>query len=214
MRTTNDRLHFEVGLRNACIATWPSATIRGCYFHFTKATFKHLFDMGLKTEYEVENSDVRRYYKLISALHFVPEDDVLYAWQQLRPLLPFVLDAYIEYTWVGSRYSNPLFPISILTQHDASLMKLPRSTNMAEGWHHGFSCMLLCTHPSIWKFLGALKKEQNLTRIPLGRMRQLDDPEVRPAEWDRYDNRLQRLCDSYDRHTSRVDFLQRCANVC
>jgi hypothetical protein len=92
--------------------------------------------MGLKTDYEVENSDVRRCYEMISALPFVPEDDVLYAWQQLRSLLPSDLDAfaaYIEYTWVDSRSSNPLFPISTWDQHDASLMKLPRSSNMAEG---------------------------------------------------------------------------------
>jgi hypothetical protein len=95
------------------------------------------------------------------------------------------------------------------------MMKLPRSTNMAEGWHHEFNSMLSCTHPSIWKFLEALKmkKEQNLTRILLGRMRQLDDPAVRPAKWAWYENRLQRLSDSYDRHTSVIDFLLRFANM-
>ena len=53
--------------------------------------------MGLETENEVENSDVRRYYKMISALPFVSEEDVLYAWQQLRPLLPSDLDAFDAY---------------------------------------------------------------------------------------------------------------------
>ncbi len=208
---------YEIGLRNACIPTWPSACVRGCYFHFTKATFKHLCDMGLRTEYQVENSDVRKYYKMISALPFVPDDDVLYAWQQLRPQLPSDLHAfaaYIEYTWVGSRSSNPLFPIPTWNQHDASLMKLPRSTNMAEGWHHGFNSMLSCTHPTIWKFLEALKKEQNLTRLKLVRMRQFDEPDIRAAKWVRYEDRLQRLCDSYNRHTDVIDFLRRCANMC
>ena len=79
--------------------------------------------MGLKTEYEVEDSDVRKYYKLISALPFVPEDDVLDAWLQLRPLLPVDLTAfasYVEYTWVGSRSSSPLFSIPSWNQHDVS----------------------------------------------------------------------------------------------
>ena len=156
-------------------------------------------DLGLKTEYEVEGSDVRKYYKMIAALPFIPEDDVLSTWDQLRHLLHSDLSAfaaYLEYTWVGSRSSNPLLHIHSWNQHDASLMGLPRSTNMAEGWHHGFQSMLSCTHPTIWKFLEALKKEHNLIRMQLGRMKNLDSPERRPAKWVRYDNKLQRLCDS------------------
>ena len=42
--------------------------------------FKHIVDLGLKTEYEVEGSDVRKYYKMIAALPFIPEDDVLSTW--------------------------------------------------------------------------------------------------------------------------------------
>ena len=59
----------------------------------------------------------------------------------------------------------PLFAIPSWNQHDASLMRQPRSTNIAEGWHHGFNSMLSCNHPTIWRFLEALKKEQNLTRM-------------------------------------------------
>ncbi len=85
---------------------------------------------------------------MMSALPFVPEDDVLYAWQQLRPQLPYDLHAfaaYIDYTWVGSRSSSSLFPIPTWNQHDASLMKLPRSSNMAEGLHQGFNSVVLYT---------------------------------------------------------------------
>ena len=125
------------------------------------------------------NSDVRKYYKLITALPFVAEDDVLDAWLQLRSQLPSDLAAfasYVEYTWIGSRSSSLLFPIPSWNQHDASLVKLPRSTNMAEGWHHGFNSMLSCSHPSIWRLLEALKMEQNLIRMKLVRMYQLEEP--------------------------------------
>ena len=122
--------------------------------------------------------------------------------------------SYVEYTWVGSRSSSPLFSIPSWNQHDASLMKLPRSTNMAEGWHHGFNSMLSCTHPSMWKFLDALKKEHNLIRMKLVRMRQLEEPERRAAKWIKYDDKIQRLCDSYNRHTSVLEYLKKCANVC
>ena len=170
--------------------------------------------MGLKTEYEVVNSDVRKYYKLITALPFVAEDDVLDAWLQLRSQLLSDFASYVEYTWIDTRSSSPLFPIPSWNQHDAFLVKLPRSTNMAEGWHHGFNSMLSCSHPSIWRFLEALKKEQNVIRMKLVRMHQLEEPERRAAKWIRYDDRIQRLCDSYSRHTSVLVSLQKCANVC
>ena len=165
----------------------------------------------------MEGSDVRRYYKIISALPFIPEDEVLSAWEQLRPLLPADLSSfatYFEYTWVGSRSCTPLFAIQSWNQHDASLMQLPPSSNIAGGWHHGFNSMLSCNHPTIWKFMEALKKEHNLIRMQLGRMRQLEEPERRAAKWIRYDDRVQKLCDSFNRQTNVVNFLKKVANVC
>ena len=55
---------YKIVLRNACSSTWVSLLVRGCYCHFT--TFKHLIDLGMKTEYDVEDTDVRCYYKIIS----------------------------------------------------------------------------------------------------------------------------------------------------
>ena len=78
-------LDYEIGMRNACSEIWPKAFLhpRKCYFHFMKALFKHLVDLGLRTEYDVEGSELRRYYKLITAL------------------------TYVEYTWVGTWTSSP-----------------------------------------------------------------------------------------------------------
>ena len=71
-------------------------------------------------------SEIRRYYKIINALAFVPEDEVLNAWDQQRPQLPSDLSnfaTYFEYTWVGSRSRDPLFSIPTWNQDDASLMR-------------------------------------------------------------------------------------------
>ena len=34
-----------------------------------------------------------------------------------------------------------------------------------EGWHNGFNSMLNAVHPSIWTFINALKKEDNLNQF-------------------------------------------------
>ena len=41
--------------------------------------------------------------------------------------------------------------------------QMPRSSNMAEGWHKGFKSLVRCSNPTIWTFLDALKLEQGLT---------------------------------------------------
>ena len=39
-----------------------------------------------------------------------------------------------------------------------------RTTNSLESFHHTFNSLLSCQHPSIWKLLDSLQKQQNLTQ--------------------------------------------------
>ena len=49
---------FEKGFHNAILSVWPSATIRGCYFHFKQALFRKLQSFDLFPEYKVLSSPV------------------------------------------------------------------------------------------------------------------------------------------------------------
>ena len=54
----------------------------------------------------------RKYFKMMGALAFVPEDDVRRMWRLLKPLIPddmlqFV--SYYETTWIGTSAADPLF---------------------------------------------------------------------------------------------------------
>ena len=73
------------------------------------------------------------------------------------------LARYFEYTWIGTTGQRALFPPSAWNHHNVSLALLPRSSNMAEGWHNGFRSLVRCSNPTIWSFLDALKLEQGLT---------------------------------------------------
>ena len=115
---------------------------------------------------------------------------------------------YFEYTWVGTSSTAPLFSHDKWNQHDATAMLLPRSSNIAEGWHHGFNSMLSCTNPTIWKFLDCLKKEQDLTDVKITKMMMKESPEPRAAKWRKYDERLQRLISSFDEYTEVMDYLK------
>ena len=71
--------------------------------------------------------------------------------------------------------------------------------------------MLSCNHLEV---PGGIEKEQNLTRMQLGRMRQLEEPGRRAAKWIRYDDRIQKLCGLFNRQTNVINFLKKVAHVC
>ena len=42
---------------------------------------------------------------------------------------------------------------------------MPKTNNAIEGWHNSFQHQLSACHPSIWKFIDALKREQCLQEM-------------------------------------------------
>ena len=86
-------------------------------------------------------------------------------------LAPFI--NYFEDTWIGrpgrrGRGRNaPMFPQALWNCYDASLDDLPKTNNSVEGWHRGFSHLLGSHHPTVWKFISGLQKEQSLNELRL-----------------------------------------------
>ena len=48
-----------------------------------------------------------------------------------------------------------------------SVCRLPRSSNLAEGWHNGFKSLVTCTNTTMWSFLDALKLEHSLNELKI-----------------------------------------------
>ena len=69
---------------------------------------------------------------------------------------------------VPTSLENLAIPPSYMTnnQGDTVLAGLPRSNNLVEGWHNGFQKLVGCSNPTLWTFLTAPKKEENLTTGP------------------------------------------------
>jgi hypothetical protein len=114
----------------------------------------------------------------LTALAYVPEIDVVNAFEDLldsqyytenERLLQPLID-YFEDIWVGridrrNRCRQPLFPISLWNCHEAAKSGLPRTNNSVEGRHRGFNELVGSSHPSIWKFIDDLKREQSLNEL-------------------------------------------------
>ena len=89
---------------------------------------------------------------MVRAIAFVPEEDFDDTWRLLKPLLPPDMIEFTrsyEATRIGSSGNQPTFVHDMWNQNATGRSLLPRSTNIAEGWHRGFNCMLGCSNPTI-----------------------------------------------------------------
>ena len=126
---------------------------------------------------------------MVGAIAFVPEEDVDDTWRLLKPLLlPDMIEftRYYEATRIGSSGNRPTFAHDMWNQNAAGRSLLPRSTNIAEGWHRGFNSMLGCSNPTIWKFLDCVKAEQSLTDMKK-KTKQIMKETERPEQRVHYD---------------------------
>ena len=145
---------------------------------------------------------------MVGAIAFVPEEDVDDTWKLLPPdMIEFT--RYYEATWIGSSGNRPTFAHDMRNQNAAGRSLLPRSTNIAEGWHRGFNSMLGCSNPTIWKFLDCVKAEQSLTDMKKKTKQTMKDRlEQRAARWVHYDRRIQELVDDYQNYPNKINFLK------
>lgn len=82
-----------------------------------------------------------------------------------------VLD-YFEDTWIGrptrgNRRRPPRTPHSMWSCYDNVNDDLPKTNNSCEGWHRSFSELIGGNHPTIWKFITILQKEQALNEAKI-----------------------------------------------
>ena len=127
---------------------------------------------------------------MITALSFVPEADVIRTFEQLiftdffienQDEIADVID-YIEDNWIGRQRvatrRPPRFALSLWNCYNGVLDGLPKTNNSVEKWHKEFSSLIAATHPTIWKFIDELKKQQSINDIKIVQYLAGQNPEL------------------------------------
>jgi len=172
---------FEQAALLAWTTVFPKTTQRGCLFHLSQCIWRHLQQTPTLQQRYVDDPEFALSIRQLAALALVPVSDVSSAFDDLMDspfyrdnstiLAPFI--NYFEDTWIGrpgwrGRGRNaPMFPQALWNCYDASLDDLPKTNNSVEGWHRGFSQLLGSHHPTVWKFISGLQKEQSLNELRL-----------------------------------------------
>ena len=166
-------LDYEEAMILALRSHFPSASIKGCLFHFTQAVWRNCQAIGL-SPYYTNNQQVRRFIKGLMALPFVPLDEIDHALDILRsnlppntcPSRPLIdrLERYFHRTWMTGSFS----PVTWNCYMNFNL----RTTNHVEGWHRKLNAKVKVAHPTIFKFIRHIQEEE---RSAANRMIELDN---------------------------------------
>src|SRR6218665_971288 len=171
---------FEQAALLAFKTVYPDIQQRGCLFYMGQCLWRKIQSMeDLRLRY-ISDPDVALCIRQLLSLAFVPASDVVAAFDELvespffRENEEMVLQLvnYFEDNWIGrparrGGRSAPLFAHAFWNCFDALQQDLPRTNNSVEGWHRGFSELIGANHPTIWKFIDALKTEQNLNEMKI-----------------------------------------------
>ena len=193
--------------------------IQCCFYHLTQATWRKVQELGLATEYK-ENEDLRTFVGMIDGLALLPEEDVPAGMQYLRdncPLHPPAVQDLVNYfdsTYVTGRFRQlqqprlqdqiqparirripPRFPLALWNVHNATINDEARTNNLCEGWNNKFMHLVGQYHPSIWRVIRCVQKDQATTHVAvLQDLRGMPPKKRRKRATDEYQHRLRNLC--------------------
>ncbi|KAI6650142.1 hypothetical protein LOD99_6059 [Oopsacas minuta] len=162
-------LDFEKGAINSFEHVWPNTVVKCCFFHQTQNTWRHVQSDC------THNRELAMRPLKIPTLEFARPADVPDLFEQVSMDLPLTSEIgelvdYFERTYIGRTLATghhvaATFPIGLWNYHFSTPFGLPRTTNAVEAWHRSFNATVGCHHPTIWKFLLALKREQGLVEV-------------------------------------------------
>lgn len=123
---------------------------------------------------------------------------------------------YFEDVWIGrpgrsqSRRA-PTFPINMWNMYSNIQLDLPRTNNSVEGWHTGFSSLLRCSHPTMWKFLNVLKSEQSKNEMVFEKIIAGEEELPQKKKYKNHSDQLRKIITNYKK-IDNMSYLKGAAN--
>ncbi|XP_018495401.1 uncharacterized protein LOC108864373 [Galendromus occidentalis] len=180
-RTFNPRafqLDFEVATLKALEQTFPTADLKGCFFHFSQCHWRKVQALGLVVHYR--EPEIRRFIRSATALALVPLDRIDDAWLEINSESPSSehaayekLEAFISYiiqTWLEND--------SVFRRHLWNHYRNfgARTTNHVEGWHQALNRIVKKRHLNIFEMISHLQKQEEKFRLDMMRLRMGQPP--------------------------------------
>jgi len=82
--------------------------------------------------------------------------------------------------------------------HQATADGISRTNNSVEGWHKRFSSLLGGPHPTIWRFIDAIKEEQSVTEMKINQLVAGIPSQPRRRKYRNLEKRLLNIVENYE----------------
>lgn len=200
------QVDLEMAFHLALRSTWPSCDIRACHFHLAQAWFRKIQSLGLVNDFKEKESELGRWLKLYFVLPILTPEEIedCFAFtimndqpddDRARLFTDYIYDKYLT--------SSSAFPPSLWAGIASQEVT---TTNACESFHLHFSQNLNTEHPNIFRFLEAIKHEQEKTMLKL-RSKGMPAPKKRKLMRDKKDRR-EALIEKYRQgNLSQAEFL-------
>jgi hypothetical protein len=162
-------IDYEMSILQAITKLFPNTRINGCYFHLIQNIWKHLQANKLKKDY-ISNYKIRKCFKWLRALPFVPPEDVADAFNEVKRISPpkfKCINEYFETYYIGKLKSTsrtarkvPMFKIEWWNVYNRVLTDVARTNNSIEAWHKQFQIQLN-SHPTVNRLVDLFLREHN-----------------------------------------------------
>ena len=184
--------------------------------------WKRIQQSGLQERY-INDPEFALHLRMISALAFVPPDDVQNSFDQLAALirnqygngadkvLDYFEDNYVARFRVNAPRGIPTFPIDFWNMFHHTDDELQRTNNAVEGWHRGLQAHVSTCHPVFWKFLKVLQKEETVVRVGILQNEGGHQPSPQRRRYVDCNQRILRIVDDFPNH-QRIDYLRSIAH--
>ena len=194
----------------------------GCFYHLCSNMWKRIQQSGLQERY-INDPEFALHLRMISALAFLPPNDVQNSFDQLAALirnqygndadgvLDYFVDHYVGRFRVNAQRGIPIFPIDFWNMFQRTDHELPRTNNAVEGWHRGFQAHISACHPVFWKFLEVLQKEETVVRMGILQNEGGHEPPPQRRRYVDCNQRILRIVDDFP-NCQRIDYLRSIAH--
>lgn len=157
LRWSPSKVHcdYEKAAINAIIEEFPTVTVIGCYYHWTRCVWRKANKLGI-TKSGVE----RRIVSLSSKLPLLPKDDILDAWQYIKSEALTDMNkffSYFENLWIKEKMVKC---ITVFGQRH-------RTNNCVEGWNSKLNRAVNKNNVNILRLLNYLEKIDKETHIKI-----------------------------------------------
>ena len=187
---------FELAAVNAFESEFPNSRVRGCYFHFNQALWRHIGELGLVRPYK-DNRRFKKLVKKVMAIGFLPLAFVQNQFNMLRNTNSTRrmvaryprLDDFLSY--VSNTYINGQFPPAMWNVYDRPMET--RTTNAIESYHRRWNQAVGVRHPSLWAWIRVLKDQYAINQAEMRKVRDGRPAPRRRLKWRRLENRVSDL---------------------